>query len=107
MPLKKTIRIASIGVPAEYHVIRRYSVDLDAKTTYVDIASFYEANAARDGLQSIGMAQVMLDTMPAPGEDPRVFCERQLVAPMPAEPLNPAMAGNPNRYLFADAEIVD
>ena len=64
MPLKKTIRIASMGVPAEYHVIRRYSVDLDAKTTYVDIASFYEANAARDGLQSIGMAQVMLDTMP-------------------------------------------
>jgi len=50
---------------------------------------------------------VMLDTMPEPGEDPRVFCERLLVAPMPTEPLNPAMAGNPNRYLFADAEIVE
>jgi hypothetical protein len=45
--------------------------------------------------------------MPEPDEDARAFCEHQLVAPMPAEPLNPAMAGNPNRYLFADAAIVD
>lgn len=106
MPLKKTIRIASIGVPASFHTVRRYAVDLDAKTTFVDIASYFDEQAARDGLQSIGMAQVMLDTMPEPAEDPRVFCERQLVAPMPTEPLNPATAGNPNRYLFADAEIV-
>ncbi|MFT4432078.1 hypothetical protein ACMX25_01605 [Caballeronia sp. 15715] len=107
MPLKKTIRIAAIGVPASFHTIRRYSVDLDAKATYVDIASYFDEQAARDGLQSIGIAQVMLDTTPDTGEDHRAFCEHQLAAPMPAEPLNPAMAGNPNRYLFADAEIVD
>jgi len=106
MPLKKTIRIASIGVPASFHTVRRYAVDLEAKTTFVDIASYFDESAARDGLQSIGMAQVTLDVMPEPGEDPRAFCERQLVAPVPAEPLNPAVTGNPNRYLFADAEIV-
>jgi len=56
MPLKKTIRIASIGVPASFHTVRRYAVDLDAKTTFVDIASYFDEQAARDGLQSIGMA---------------------------------------------------
>ncbi len=106
MPLKKTIRIASIGVPASFHTVRRYAIDLEAKTTFIDVTSYFDEQAARDGLQSIGMAQVSIDTMPEPGEDPRTFCERQLVAPMPSAPLNPSMDGNPNRYLFADAEIV-
>jgi hypothetical protein len=109
MPLKKTIRIASIGVPASHHVVRSVSLDFEMKTASVSIASFYDAEAAAEGAQSIGMALVNLDTTPAPGEDPRAFCERQLVAPAPAEALNPATAeiGNPNRYLFAGAEIVD
>lgn len=109
MPLKKTIRIASIGVPASHHVIRTVSIDFETKTASVSIASFYDAEAATEGAQSIGMALVNLDTLPASGDDLRAFCERQLVAPAPTAPLNPATAeiGNPNRYLFAGAELVD
>jgi hypothetical protein len=107
MPLKKTIRIASIGVPASHHAIRTVSIDFETKAASISIASFYDADARADGAQSIGMALVNLDTMPAPGDDLRAFCERQLVAPAPTEPANPPMTDNPNRYLFAGAEIVD
>jgi hypothetical protein len=108
MPLKKTIRIAAIGVPAEFHIVRRYSVDRLAETTFVDIASFYDEQAVRENLQSIAMANVMIEGIPEVGADAVAFCEMHLAAPVPKTPVdasNPAM-GNPNRYLFADAEIV-
>jgi len=108
MPLKKTIRIASIGVPASFHTVRRYAVDTEAKTTFIDIASFYDEQAARDKLQSIGMANVMISGTPPTGTDAVAFCEQQLAAPVPAAPVDGSdpTIGNPNRYLFADAEIV-
>ena len=108
MPLKKTIRIAAIGVPAEFHVVRRYTVDRLAKTTFVDIASFYDEQAVRENLQSIAMANVMIDGIPEVGADAVAFCEKHLTAPVPKAPVDgsdPSL-GNPNRYLFADAEIV-
>ncbi|MFK4442043.1 hypothetical protein ABH944_002488 [Caballeronia udeis] len=109
MPLKKTIRIASIGTPASYHKVRRYAVDVEAKTTFIDIASFYDEQAARDNLQSIGMANVMIAGIPSNGTDAVAFCEAQLAEPVPAAPVDGSdpTIGNPNRYLFADAEIVD
>lgn len=108
MPLKKTIRIASIGVPAEFHVVRRYAVDRLAKTTFVDIASFYDEQAVRENLQSIAMANVMIEGIPDVGADAVAFCETRLVVPVPKAPVDGAdlAMGNPNRYLFADAEIV-
>ena len=108
MPLKKTIRIASIGVPAEFHVVRRYSVDRLAKTTFVDIASFYDEQAVRENLQSIAMANVMIEGIPDVGADAVAFCETHLAAPVPKAPVDGSdpTISNPNRYLFADAEIV-
>lgn len=108
MPLKKNIRITSIGVPPEFHIVRRYAVDRLAKTTFVDIASFYDEQAVRDNLQSIAMANVMIDGIPEVGADAVAFCEMHLASPVPKAPVDgsdPA-TGNPNRYLFADAEIV-
>lgn len=108
MPLRKTIRIASIGTPASFHTIRRYAVDVQATTTFIDIASFYDEQAARENLQSIGMANVMIAEIPPSGTDAVAFCEQQLAARVPAAPIDGSdpTIGNPNRYLFADAEIV-
>ena len=109
MPLKKTIRVASIGVPASFHMVRRYAVDVQAKTTYIDVASFYDEQAARENLQSIGMANVLITDIAPIGVDAVAFCEQQLAASVPPAPVDgsdPSL-GNPNRYLFADAEIVD
>ncbi|WP_158935297.1 hypothetical protein [Burkholderia sp. S171] len=107
MPLKKTILIASIGVPASHHIIRSVNIDLEAKTASVCVASFYDTDAANAGAQSIGMAHVNLDTAPATGDDLRAFCERALAAPAPTEQRGDMeMTANPGRYLFAGAEIV-
>jgi len=107
MPLKKTILIASIGTPASHHVIRNINIDLFTNTASVSVASFYDADAAKAGAQSIGMAYVNLYTAPARGDDLLAFSERQLVAPAPADLPDSATAANPGRYLFAGAEIVD
>lgn len=107
MSLKKVIVIGSIGVPASHHVIRRYTVDLNAKTTAVEIASFYDAEVAANGAQAIGMANVSISEVPPKGADLLDFCERKLAEPVPADAgTEPTSAGSPNRYLFADAEIV-
>jgi len=106
MPLKKTIRIASIGVPASHHVIRHITLDYAMNAAAVAVASFYDAEAAVEGAQSIGMATVNLESMPAAGDDPLAFCERHLVAEKPADAPNATLNGNPNRYVFAGAEIV-
>lgn len=105
MALKKTVMIASIGVPASHHIVRRITADLHGKTSAIEVASFYDAEVAAGGAQSIGTATILVDELPAKGDDLTAFAERVLSAPMPTDPATAAQA-QPNRYVFADAEIV-
>jgi hypothetical protein len=107
MPLNKTIKIAAIGVPASHHVIRRYAVDLQAKITTIDVASFYDAAAAAEGAQSIGMASVHLNELPTTKGDVISYLERLLAASAPdgSDDTQPDPM-NSNRYLFAGAQLV-
>jgi hypothetical protein len=105
MSLKKTVVISSIGVPASHHVIRRLTVDLDSGQTTIEVASYYDAEVAQRGAQSIGIATVVVDAIPADGKDLKAFCERTLTEPMPAN-ADEIQARSPNRFVLAGAEIV-
>lgn len=104
MPLKKIVEIASIGVPASFHVVRRVTVDLQMKQSTVDVASFYNREVAQQGAQSIGIATVQVDSVPGKGEDLTRFAERVLIE-QPSERIDPSTLP-PNRFVFAEAEVV-
>jgi hypothetical protein len=106
MPLNKTIKIQSIGVPALHHIVRRYAVDLQAGITTVDVASYYDSAAANEGAKSIGMASVYLRELPPANGDALAHIERLIAAPAPDGDAPDADPMNTNRHLFAGAEIV-
>ncbi|MET3234203.1 UNVERIFIED_ORG: hypothetical protein ABIC54_006419 [Burkholderia sp. 1263] len=105
MALKKTVLIAAIGVPASHHIVRRITADLLGSTSAIEVASFYNAEVAEGGAQSIGTATILVDELPAQGDELTAFAERVLSVPMPTDPAYASQA-QANRYLFADAEIV-
>ncbi|MDR5777792.1 MULTISPECIES: hypothetical protein [unclassified Caballeronia] len=104
MPLKKIVEIASIGVPASFHVVRRVTVDMQLKQSIVEVASFYNREVAQQGAQSIGIATVQIEGVPGKGEDLTRFAERVLIE-QPPERID-SCALPPNRFVFTEAEVV-
>jgi hypothetical protein len=106
--LKKTVVLASFGVPAALHKVANVTHDYNGNTTTVNVASYYDAAAVGKKLNPLSTSSITINGVPADGQDSRAFVEAALVEPAPngestTDPLQPYAA---NRYVFAAAEIV-
>lgn len=108
--LKKIVKIASNGVPAEVHVIDAVQLNKSAAQTTVTVFSYFDQQALKDGLQYVAQSSIVIKGIPAKGADVWDFAESELVKEKPADESTdtapPYFQNGLSRYAFAGAEIV-
>ncbi|WP_144149323.1 hypothetical protein [Paraburkholderia sp. BCC1884] len=102
MPLQKDYVTPSTGATASYHRASLVTLDDDGKSTSIQIASYLNADMRAAGKAPLYTQQIVVDGLPANGQDAFAYAEQQLSAAAP-ENAAPTYA---NRFVFAGAEIV-
>lgn len=107
--LKKTLLVASTGVPAAVHVLTNISCNLQTKNTTVTVSSFYSEEAVTDNLAALATSSITFDGVPAKDQDLVGFAEGQLVIAAPdGTTVNESItAYGADRHLFQNATISD
>ncbi|TDY23937.1 hypothetical protein B0G81_4339 [Paraburkholderia sp. BL6665CI2N2] len=103
MPLKKDYQTPASGGMASYHVAKQVTLDKDGNNTSISLASYVSAEMQAAGKTPLYTQQIVVDGLPADGENAFAYAEAQLAAPAPTDGSIPTYT---NRYLFTAAEIV-
>lgn len=102
MPLQLDYLTPSTGATANYHVVQQVGLDYVSALTNVTVASYLSKGAKDSGKFPMYAQQIQIVGLPDKGVDAREFAELSLAA---AAPTDGSAVGNPNRYVFAGAEI--
>jgi hypothetical protein len=103
MPLKLSYVTPNTGAPASYHVVQQVGLDYVSSLTSATVASYLDGDAKDAGKFPMYTQQIQIAGLPDAGADAKAFAESSLAGPVPQDGTG---LSNPNRYVFAGAEIV-
>lgn len=103
MPFQSNYVTPSTGAMASYHVVQYVGLDYFSSTTNATVSSYLDKDAKEAGKFPMYTQQIQMAGLPEAGIDARVFAESSLAA---VAPTDGSASANPNRYVFAGAEIL-
>ncbi|AET90690.1 hypothetical protein BYI23_B000830 [Burkholderia sp. YI23] len=103
MPIASNYTTPSTWAVATYHTIQQMTLDYAAGQCTATVASYLSKDALDAGKFPIYSQQIVLEGLPASGEDPKTYAEEALVE---AQPTDAPTSPYANRYAFAGGTIV-
>lgn len=106
--LKKSLLVEANGVPASVHRISSVTIGYIGGNTTAQVESFYNEDSLVKGRVALASSSIVIQGLPASGQDARDFVESELIKPVPdgVASSDTLKQYSPDQYVFSGAAVI-